>query len=679
MKPARPASQPFVLSPSKREQPKSPRLPSALSRGARIAIAFALVLVALVLAFDWNWFRGPLERYLARSSGREVKIGELHVRPSLEPTIRLRDVRIENAPWAAARPFAIAGEISFSVSLKSLWKKRPVVSRLVLLDADIDMERQADGLRNWRLTHPDDRSVGRVRVQTLEAHGSKIRFVNRAIDLDFVATASPAETAQRKTNAAESAANELSTRIEYQGKYQGASFTGSALSTGVVSFRDSGFAFPLRGHFASGKTRLEFDGSFTDIFDLGPMNAKLRLSGPSLEYVHPFLPIHPPPSRAFELEAHLRQTESIYRFEQLRGRVGRTELAGEATYDRSKERRLVIANLQSAAAELPDLAVLVGLRYPQHSSGSRKIQDENAGDEGKRGAGNRDTAARRVFSERAFHLDKLRSVDARVTLEARKLTADNIPMLDSVRLNAQLEDGALDVKRLDIGVAGGHASGALSYNGREAPHAFRSRLELRDLRLQRLVPKLAANAQAFAPVHGEIAITSRGNSLAMIAAHASGSAAVRVSRGQLSNIADAKLGLNFGKMLSLMIRGDREVPINCGVASFDLRDGLGRSRAIVLDTEQTRTVGVATIDARAEKWQLLLTPQPKNPGLFTRHASIRVDGTFRQAKISIQERIALRGSNDRTDSSTSSSECGGDKSGVEAKRREDGASRQAQR
>jgi len=99
----------------------------------------------------------------------------------------------------------------------------------------------------------------------------------------------------------------------------------------------------------------------------------------------------------------------------------------------------------------------------------------------------------------------------------------------------------------------------------------------------------------------------------------------------------------------------------------------------VLDTEQTRTVGVATIDVRAENWQLLLTPQPKNPGLFTRRASIRVDGTFRQAKVSIQERIALRGSNDRTDSSTLSSECGGAKSGVQAKTREDGASREAQR
>ena len=38
--------------------------------------------------------------------------------------------------------------------LASLWRDRPIISRLVLSDADVDMERQADGLRNWRLRHP---------------------------------------------------------------------------------------------------------------------------------------------------------------------------------------------------------------------------------------------------------------------------------------------------------------------------------------------------------------------------------------------------------------------------------------------------------------------------------------------------------------------------------------------
>src|SRR5204863_7076423 len=87
------------------------------------------------------------------------------------------------------------------------------------------------------------------------------------------------------------------------------------------------------------------------------------VAGPTLAYVHPFLRIRPPDSRPFQLEAQLTQTNHQYKFARLRGRIGDTDVAGEATYDRSKERPLVLAELRSEAGDLADLSVLVGLRY----------------------------------------------------------------------------------------------------------------------------------------------------------------------------------------------------------------------------------------------------------------------------------------------------------------------------
>ena len=60
-----------------------------------------IALVALALAFDWNWFRPRLEQYLAAKSQRSVCIGDLHVSLSaaLDPTATPR-VRIDNAAWA---------------------------------------------------------------------------------------------------------------------------------------------------------------------------------------------------------------------------------------------------------------------------------------------------------------------------------------------------------------------------------------------------------------------------------------------------------------------------------------------------------------------------------------------------------------------------------------------------
>jgi uncharacterized protein involved in outer membrane biogenesis len=127
---------------------------------------------------------------------------------------------------------AVAGEAIFTFSLRSLWEQRPVILRLVLRDADVDMERQADGLRNWRLTHPDDRGPPRVKVLTLEAHRSRIRFLNAAIDFDVVAAGSPAPSAATVPQSTEV----LSNKIDFNGTYRGAGFAGTALAGAGVEF-----------------------------------------------------------------------------------------------------------------------------------------------------------------------------------------------------------------------------------------------------------------------------------------------------------------------------------------------------------------------------------------------------------------------------------------------------------
>src|SRR5688572_18148589 len=140
----------------------------ALKLRTKILLGTVLALSALVVLFDWNWLRGSVERYYSKDSGRAVRIGHLDLESgfSLVPTVRLRDVHVENAPWASPRPFVTAREVAVTFSLKSIWQRRPVISRIVLVDADVDLERSADGLRNWRLRRPDRRGPGQTRVLT---------------------------------------------------------------------------------------------------------------------------------------------------------------------------------------------------------------------------------------------------------------------------------------------------------------------------------------------------------------------------------------------------------------------------------------------------------------------------------------------------------------------------------
>ena len=145
-----------------------------------------------------------------------------------------------------------------------------------------------------------------------------------------------------------------------------------------------------------------------------------------------------------------------------------------------------------------------------------------------------------------------------------------------------------------------------------------------------------------AGIRAQLKISGRGKSLAAMVASANGTLIAIVDGGSISNLVDAKLGLNLGKVLGLRFGGDRAIALHCGASAFDFRNGVGKSQALVLETEQTHTDGAGTIDLREQNFELLLTPQPKKPGLFTLNSSIRVQGAFKNARFKIDDRVPLR-------------------------------------
>jgi uncharacterized protein involved in outer membrane biogenesis len=262
-----------------------PRL-RALGPKAKLGLGALALLVLLLALFDWNWLRPPLERYLSHTSGRSVRATDLHLSldAALRPVVRLRGVRIDNAPWADTQaPFAVAGEARFTFSWPSLLQDVRVVTQLVLVDADIDLQRQADGLRNWRLTRPDDRGPPRMRVLSLEAHNSRLRVVHQGIGLVLQTAATPLAAAE----------GPLTQRIRFSGRWHEAPLEGEALTGPVLSLQQTGRFFPLRGQVQSGPTVLQLDGEVADLIKLGGVNAKLRLSrglsdlGGDVRYRHP--------------------------------------------------------------------------------------------------------------------------------------------------------------------------------------------------------------------------------------------------------------------------------------------------------------------------------------------------------------------------------------------------------
>ncbi|MCW5624256.1 MAG: AsmA family protein, partial [Burkholderiales bacterium] len=134
-----------------------------------------------------------------------------------------------------------------------------------------------------------------------------------------------------------------------------------------------------------------------------------------------------------------------------------------------------------------------------------------------------------------------------------------------------------------------------------------------------------------------------GNSVADAAARSDGEITVLVSKGEVSNLLDAVSGLNGGKIIKLMIGGDKTIPIRCGVIAFDVKEGQGTSKAMVVDTEQTRIEGAGGFDLGNERFDLRIAPKPKNPGILSLRTPVRLHGTFRDPDYQLEKKnLVLR-------------------------------------
>jgi uncharacterized protein involved in outer membrane biogenesis len=598
-------------------------LPSGIrSRFRKTKILLGVVLaVALTLAvFDWNWLRPSLERHLSEKSQRAVKIGDLEVELgfSFEPTVRLRRVYIENAPWAdTKRPLAVAGEASFTFALKTLWDERRVVTKVVLKDAEVDLEWLPDGLRNWRLREPDYRGPGKYKLLSVETHRTSIRFARPGIALDVIGIWNPAESGE----AVAQPDSNLSTRIDFDGKYRGAAFAGAVLTSDLLTIQETGRSFPLRGHVTSGKTRVDADGTVADVLKLSAIDAKLRIAGPSLVELQPFVDLHLA-SRHYRADARLRKKDSNYVVEQLQAKIGATDIAGELSYRGDRDgnesgRPMLRATLRSESADLADLGVV-----------------------GRPAA--KEAGSERMFPRSALGAERIKSIDAHVSVIARKLKSAAMPALESVKFSADLDDGILNVKPIDLGVAGGHAIGAITLDAQREPASSRVALDFRGIRLEQLLPTLESNGVSSGSVSANVQLSGRGNSIAAIVGNGTGSMSLNMVGGRISNLLDAKLGLNLGKMLRLTISGDRAIDVHCAAIAFDFNNGLGKSRAILLDTEQTRIEGNGTMNLRDETLDVLLYPTQKKPGLFSLHSAIRVQGPLKHPVFALDKNARPR-------------------------------------
>jgi AsmA family protein len=586
----------------------------------------ALALLILIVLFDWNWFKGPVQGLVQAQTGREFRIGgDLNVDLGRTTTISGEALTFGNAAWSKEPTMASADRAEFDIEIwPLLFKRQTRIPEIRLSKPALRLETGPDGVGNWVFGDKDGEPI---RFRKIWIDDGRLQFFNapKKTDVDISVNSSQPRR--------EDAAPPID--VKGKGRWIGNPFniSGRAESPFELSNSDEPYRINLRAD--AGPTRAHARGSLINPFELRDFNLQLALSGQDMEDLYPLIGIVTPPTPPYKLDGRLIRKGDVWRYQDFKGVVGDSDMGGTATVTVGRERPFLQADLVSKRLDLDDLAGFLGA--PPQSGGGESTNPELKAQALTLAA---DT---RVLPDTPYDLAKLRSMDADVRLKAHRINAPKLP-LDDMDAHLKLNAGVLQLVPLNFGVAGGDIRSTIRMDAREAVIRTQAKISARRLNLSKLFPDVKLTQDSVGLLGGDMAIVGKGNSIAAMLGSADGDIALGMGRGQISNLLMELAGIDIAEALKFLLTEDRNVPIRCAFGDFAVKDGLMQSRALAFDTEDTIIVGKGNINLKDETLDLELRPRPKDRSILALRSPLVVGGTFKDPSFRPDfKRLGLRG------------------------------------
>ncbi len=573
--------------------------------------------------FGWNWLRGPIERMTLDKTGRELIIGgDLEIRFDWPwPYIHAGAVTFANPGWARERQMVAAEAVEIAIDLPQLLRQNIVFSEVWLKRPVIFLEQGVNGQKNWLLDLNQQDESARIRIDRLTLdHGT--------LGYDDAGQKTSIQSELSTSNAQPAGAGLAFTA---QGQYKGLPLKARGNGGPVLGLRDERTPYPLKTEFTVGSTKVKADGTITSLLKLSALDMRLAVRGESLAQLYPLLGIALPETRAYAIDGHLLHSERTWRYEKFSGRIGNTDMTGTVGVDTGGKRPAMKADLVSSLLDFADLGPLIGVRAGPAQTDTPIPKTAFT------------PARARVLPDLPFKTDRWDSVDAEVTLQAKAIRHAKALPLENLVASLSLRDSVLTLKPLNFGVAGGQLNAVISLDGRKDPIEAHVQVRARKILMAKLFPTVELSKSSMGQINGEFDLAGKGNSVRRMLASSNGKVGLVVTRGEISKLMMEKAGLHLWEILALKVAGDRLVKLRCGVADFDVKEGIMHADALVFDTEITTLVGTGRIDLGQETLDVTINQKTKNTSPVALRSPIYIRGSFAHPDVKVdQGRVAVR-------------------------------------
>jgi uncharacterized protein involved in outer membrane biogenesis len=582
----------------------SPTRQRALRYGI-VAAAIAALLALVVAFFPWNALRGPVAAYLSHRLHRDVSIdGALRVHVGLPIVIAVDDFSVANAAWSDVQPMAHATRMTLRFSIPSMLHFSPDAIQLV--EPRLVLEKNANGEANWRF---GDGGAGMAALGDISVDKGTLRYRDPQLRGDIT-------VAVQSSSTAANAPQEL--RFDGRGILRDEPFTISGRGHGLSALRRVDAPYRLAFDLKAGQTTIDFDGT---VVPAQPQNVRgaLHVRGPDLGKLYPIVPSPLPWTPRYDLQGDLVHEPGKWHFQNISGTIGKSDLAGRYSIDKSTGRAATIADLESKRLDYRDLAGFIGM-HPVSSGADAKALPKPA--QARRPANGK------VLPDTPFNLGKLRDHDVDLRLRGTNVRWGRFP-LDNLDMHVVLEQGTLHLQPLDFGIAEGHVVSDITVDFTKEVPSGKAQVEIRRVELKRLFPQLATPQGSAGRFGGRGHFTTAGNSVADLLGSMNGEAAVAMSGGEMSTLTLVLTNLDLARAAALLASGKREkAAIHCAITAMHAKNGLLVPDFMVVDSEDELIRGSGNIDFRNEQYDLTLDADSKKPSLVALRGPIEITGTF---------------------------------------------------
>ncbi|TCM20659.1 hypothetical protein EDF56_102322 [Novosphingobium sp. PhB165] len=595
-------------------------------RNLRLLRNAALILVGLIFTV-WlilfvtkgRFLKHPFEHIASSLSDRPVRVAgdfQLYFAP-LRIKFLAEGIDVANPAWAGRKSLFAARRVEAHIAPLSLLLGRRHIYTLDLDQGVVDLEWDARHRANtWTFGSGGGKPLEFPRIDRATVSGSRVRYLDPQMPLEANLQVDPIVSTDAHIGKA--------VALHGDGTLRDTPFRVQArlLSPDATVNRGAN-ALELRAWAAN--SVIDVSGQLPSISQIEDVPLQVRAQGRDLSDLLDVIDVVIPHTRNYVLRSKLVKDGTNYRFTNLSGRFGQSDLSGQLTIANDKRLRLTAA-LVTRRLDIVDAAPFIG--YNPDIVAARGAVAAAAAT----GAG-----PQRVLPDARLPVEALQRFDAALNWKIGVVRSRNVPVQD-IALTLRLDRGRLALSPLTFSMARGDVSSDLIFDTRERPTATSYDIRLSPTPMGRLLAGYGlAQSGTTGTIRGRIRLEGRGDTIHDSLASSSGRIAFVMPQGTLWTQNAQLAELDIGTFVTKMFEGKLKKPIevNCGLLAFTVRGGTAAADPILIDTSKNVVTGRGGFSFDSEALDLAFRADGKKFSLFSGQSPVGIGGHFAHPSLNV--------------------------------------------